>query len=275
MVDKKYFFMAGLPRSGGTLLSAILNQNPDIYVSPQSPLLNILGSAYNQYQSKENKDNDMSYDIYNVLDGIIPLFYESRKEKYIIDRNFSWLDGHPYAILEKHLKNDIKVICPVRDMLEILASWNRLCENDKDNRYDKEILEQDKTDRKMADKRADRFMNFIGSVGDINVKSTAIENLKRVLYPEFKDNILLVEYDDIVGSPIETVNKVYDFLGIDRYSHDLSNIKSDGNYTDAWGIKGHHKLKSELVKEEYDLTSIFSSDTIARYSGMEFWKDMK
>jgi hypothetical protein len=37
--EKKFFFMAGLPRSGGTLLSSILSQNPDVYVSPQSTLL--------------------------------------------------------------------------------------------------------------------------------------------------------------------------------------------------------------------------------------------
>ena len=33
---KKYFFLAGLPRSGNTLLSTILNQNPDLKVSSNS-----------------------------------------------------------------------------------------------------------------------------------------------------------------------------------------------------------------------------------------------
>ena len=37
--QKTYFFLAGLPRAGGTLLGAILNQNPDIYVGPTSPIL--------------------------------------------------------------------------------------------------------------------------------------------------------------------------------------------------------------------------------------------
>ena len=39
---KSIYFLGGLPRSGNTLLSALLNQNPDIYVSPLSPLLNNL-----------------------------------------------------------------------------------------------------------------------------------------------------------------------------------------------------------------------------------------
>tara|TARA_B100001094_G_C18131979_1_gene772800 strand:- start:403 stop:528 length:126 start_codon:yes stop_codon:yes gene_type:complete len=33
---KKIFFISGLPRSGNTLLSSLLNQNPDITVSGQS-----------------------------------------------------------------------------------------------------------------------------------------------------------------------------------------------------------------------------------------------
>lgn len=36
MTNKNIYFMAGLQRSGATVLSAILNQNPDIYASPSS-----------------------------------------------------------------------------------------------------------------------------------------------------------------------------------------------------------------------------------------------
>ena len=79
--------MAGLPRSGSTLLASILNQNPDIYVSAQSPLPNILGAAYNHYQSQENLDSSRFEDIYNVIDHTIPLFYERHPQKYIIDKN--------------------------------------------------------------------------------------------------------------------------------------------------------------------------------------------
>jgi hypothetical protein len=35
---KQFFFMAGMQRSGATVLSAILNQNKDMWVTPASPL---------------------------------------------------------------------------------------------------------------------------------------------------------------------------------------------------------------------------------------------
>jgi sulfotransferase len=267
--NKKYFFMAGLPRSGSTLLASILNQNPDIYVSAQSPLPNMLGAAYNQYQSKENLDSSRFDDIYNVVDNIIPLFYEKHSEKYIIDKNFSWLEPHPYVILEHHLKNNIKVICPVRDIVEILASWNKLCENDKNNEYDKLIIKGDKSKRQMSDKRADFFMNI--SAEESGIKNS-IENMKRILYPQFKDNIMLVEYNDIVLNTKETIGKIYDFLEIEHFEHTFSSLKTTHEYNDIWGAKGHHKIKPEIQKEEYELSKIFSESIIKQYSGLEFWK---
>ena len=267
--DKKFFFMAGLPRSGGTLLSSILNQNPDIYVSPQSTLPNTLGAAYNQYQSKENKDYDQFQNIYNVMETIIPTFYSANSEKYIIDRNFSWLDAHPYVILEHHLKNEIRVVCPVRDILGVLASWNRLCEKDKNNAYDKEILKNYKDKRPMADRRADHFFNMGGAESGLK---ESLENLKRVLYPEFQDKIMLVEYDDLTLNTEETINYVYSFLGIERFAHDYKQIPTSNKYTDHWGIKDHHKVKPTIQRENDDYSKIFSKDTIKKYSGLEFWK---
>ena len=39
---KTYYFMSGLPRSGSTLLSAILNQNPRFYSGPSSPVVSTM-----------------------------------------------------------------------------------------------------------------------------------------------------------------------------------------------------------------------------------------
>lgn len=263
--------MGGLPRSGGTMLSSILNQNPDVYVSPQSVLPNTLGAMYNQYQSKENKDSDQWDNIYRVMESVIPTFYGGHKEKYIVDKNFSWLEPHPYVILEHHLKNPIRVVCPVRNVMDILASWNRLCESDPNNGYDPEIVKVDKTKRPMSDKRADYFMTM---GGDENGIRNGIENLKRILSPQFKENIMLVDYDDLTNNTEEVVSKVYDFFEISYYKADLSNLSTPHTYSDHWGVKGHHRVKSKVERENYVLEDIFSSSIIKKYSGLEFWKDM-
>jgi sulfotransferase len=86
-MNKTFFFMAGLPRSGSTLLSAILNQNPDIYVSPQTDLISmmyLMDSNIPDFESYRAgiKTNDYS----NVLKNLGQMFYSENTEKFIIDK---------------------------------------------------------------------------------------------------------------------------------------------------------------------------------------------
>ena len=46
-MNHTYYFMAGLPRAGGTLLKSIIDQNPEIYAGPVSPVIELM--YYNQY----------------------------------------------------------------------------------------------------------------------------------------------------------------------------------------------------------------------------------
>ena len=44
---KKIFFLVGMPRAGNTLLSSILNQNPDIAVTPNTSPSIFYGTSFN------------------------------------------------------------------------------------------------------------------------------------------------------------------------------------------------------------------------------------
>jgi hypothetical protein len=267
--------MAGLPRSGGTLLSSILNQNPDIYVSPQSALPNILSSTYGQYFSKENKDADQRKNIYWAMDSIIPNFYQGNSEKYIIDRSFSWLAPHLYMMLEQHLKNPIKILFPVRNILEILSSWNRICDNDPENNYDKEILRIDSSESTIYDKRAEYFMVMPCNCGIDHGMITAIENLKRIWLSEFQKNIMIIDYENLVSDTQSVLANTYDFLEIKKYQHRYEELETPHEYKDTWGVKNQHKVKSLISSEKYNISEIFSQDVIDKYSGLEFWKETR
>ena len=52
-MSKKFYFMAGLPRAGSTLLSTLLNQNPRIYSGPSSPVLGAMYGIHEDFQSNE------------------------------------------------------------------------------------------------------------------------------------------------------------------------------------------------------------------------------
>jgi sulfotransferase len=50
---KSYYFISGLPRSGSTLLSGILKQNPDFYADIASPVQGLTGTSIDVITSGE------------------------------------------------------------------------------------------------------------------------------------------------------------------------------------------------------------------------------
>ena len=58
-MNKTLHFLSGLPRSGSTVLAAILNQNPEVQVSTTSGLVHALtGLAETWHREPMLKDND-------------------------------------------------------------------------------------------------------------------------------------------------------------------------------------------------------------------------
>ena len=50
---EKLFYQSSLPRSGSTLLQNILAQNPDIYATPTSGVLELIVGARGNYTNTE------------------------------------------------------------------------------------------------------------------------------------------------------------------------------------------------------------------------------
>ena len=124
-MNKQYFFLAGLPRSGNTLLSSILNQNPDIQVSANSLISEIFYYGVS-LQFNEVFQNFPDYgSLENYLRSIFDSYYQNWDAKYIIDRG-PWGTENNLNILENLFGDDIKIICTVRDITEILASFIKL-----------------------------------------------------------------------------------------------------------------------------------------------------
>ena len=52
-MEKRIYFLAGLPRSGSTLLANILAQNPQIYVTPTSGIVDMLVQVRNSWDRND------------------------------------------------------------------------------------------------------------------------------------------------------------------------------------------------------------------------------
>ena len=92
-MTKKYYFMSGLPRSGSTLLSTLLNQNPEIYSGPSSPVLGVMVGAHEDFLSNElylgyPKPNQAN----EVLGSIIKNYYSDIEKLALNYKKAKWFN---------------------------------------------------------------------------------------------------------------------------------------------------------------------------------------
>ena len=118
---KKIYFMAGLPRSGSTLLSSILNQNPKFYSGPNSSVLNMMISMDNFRNDDMFKAHPNTVSLETILRSIILNFYYYNVKPICIDKNRGWTGYMEYII--KYIDPNPKIICPVRDIKSVLTSF--------------------------------------------------------------------------------------------------------------------------------------------------------
>ena len=257
--NKKIFFLAGLPRAGNTILTSILNQNPNICCTPNSITLEIIKELFLL------KKTDVFYNfpdhksLNNVLDSVFNNYYKDWNYKYIIDRGPAGTIGN-LELVKKYLDPNIKIIFLVRPILEVLASWM-----DWANKTPNNYLKKEGTPTQACH----ALMNKNGQI------MKELKCMSNLLKAENKHHVLFVDYDEIVNKPQKTINNIYKFLGIPKYKHRFKNFKQievNGlKYDDTIFGKGMHTIKTKsLTKTKRNITKILPTEIIQKYGQIKF-----
>ena len=257
--NKKIFFLAGFPRAGNTLLTSILNQNPDIGCTPNSITLEI----YKELFLLKQKDVFLNYpneqSLNNVMDEVYNLYYKNWNYKYIIDRGPAGTPSN-LKVLKKHFKQEIKIIFLVRPLLEVLASWITFSEKEPTCFFNRH-----------ASTRLEKCHYLMDKEGQIMKELKCMNNL---LKPENKHHVHFVDYKEIVEKPEATLKGIYQFLGIPPFKHrfiDLDQVMVNGlGYDDTILGKGVHTIKTKkLIKSKTDV-NILPLEIIKQYGKIKF-----
>jgi hypothetical protein len=270
---KEFFFLAGMQRSGATIISQILNQNPDIWVSPASPLFRMMVTQSQSHNELENIDYNRSAAIDDVIATIPHAFYQDKSAKYIIDKNLNWPNPLGMDLIHKYITQNIKIICPVRNVLDVLVSFDTIINahpDSKNNQMDEQVLAQTLADKPMADRRADFLMRHDRDV------SLSIKFMKQMVMAGHRDLFHFVDYDDFIKDPQKEINKIYAFLEIEKYNHEFENVKDVSHISDdsLTGIKHLHTIRPTIQKISRRPEDVLLPETINRYSGLEFWRNI-
>lgn len=233
-------FVAGLPRSGSTLFQQILGQNPNFYPTPTSGFINFFMNSKRSWKN----NNEFSAEgmekinprINNSFRGMFEGYFndELKDGKIVFDKSRGWVAYIEY-LKEIFQNDDIKIICLVRDVRAILASFETL--------YRKRGIEYPEfgddsfIESQTVEGRANILLRKDGVVG---LPITRLQDALR-RHPK---NLIIVPYKGLLTNPKETLGLVHDALELPKFEYDFNNIKQITTELDVYhGYKGLHNIK--------------------------------
>ena len=253
---EKLKFLSGIPRSGSTLLTSLLNQRPDTYAGNTSNLADMLVVFDGLWETR-------GVSVTAQTDGLkkeecIEVLKQYRYGKIarpiIFDKSTAWPYPKTIEFMMRY-QSEVKIVATVRPINECIASAYKLIatnEETKDSEHIKRII------------------------GDSQFKKYILESYHRLYmgYDKYPDKFLLIEYSDLVSKTQEQMDRISDFIGVEKFTHDINNVAPSGEEDFIWGIKDLHKVRPEVAKQEYSPKELLGDELWEEYSGGEFWNDI-
>jgi sulfotransferase len=254
-------FISGLPRSGSTLLSAVLRQNPRFHAGMTGPV----GSLVDVMLRNMSMANETSIFITDaqreaLLRSVFSTFYDQvPRGDVVFDTNRVWCSRMP--VLDA-LFPRAKVICCVRDVPWIFDSIERLLRLNKFQPSGIFNFEPGGT----VYSRVEGLSAGTGMVG------FSWNALREAFCGEHSDKLLALTYETLTTRPEVAIEAVYDFIGEKQFAHDFDNVEFDADEFDRrLGTPGLHRVGRHV--QAPSRKSLLPPDLIHKYEADTFWRD--
>ena len=259
----KFYFDCGLPRSGSTLLTALLNQNPNIHAGTLSPVFELMYYT-NEILRKEQAQAFPKPKVFQeIVTNNIINYYSDVNNPVVIDKCRAW-PAH-IGMLKKYVTNNPKLICTVRHPLDILASFITLFHKDRTYNF----IDRAMTEQKIPitdDNRCHYMMHPNGIVWEsMNALATAFRQKET-------QHIHFIQYDDLVSNPREVMNHLHVFLQLNPFNYKFNNIVAKNREKDeVYGLPTMHEVRKSINKISKPYHEVLSTDVINKYINYDFW----
>lgn len=229
---KQFVALSGLPRTGSTLLSAILSQNPCIHSEGLSAVCHLM---WNMQQtvltSEEIKTNNKN--IINPLVKSIPsIYYADITKPIIVDRCRSWTLPDNIKMLNTYFDNEPKIIVLVRPLVEVVASIMFLRKENGWTNLDANLF--------------DEYSNPIMRALD-GVKWAKNNN---------NGEFLFITYDELVNDTQTSIDRIYKHCDWKPFVHNFNNVVNkhveNDNFYEA-NLVGLHHIRSTISKRKLNI----------------------
>jgi len=234
---KQFVCLSGLPRTGSTLLSAILCQNPAIHAEGNSAVCQLMwdiSQSCVKTCKEQLRANNRLHTAHDLISQIPHIYYKDIEESIVVDKCRSWTIPDNIELLKKYIGNDFKIIILERPIIEIVKSFAKLYTKNKINKNIGDLL--------------------IPQTEPIMRSIMGISHAKKQCNENQNQNYLFISYDELINEPKETIERIYEFCGWEPFEHDFTNIKSKYVEDDSvYGLNGMHKIRTTIRKRENDI----------------------
>jgi sulfotransferase len=250
-MPQDFHFIAGMPFSGITQLTALLQQNPIFCVAKASPLVPLFSAALDEVGlGADNSATVTESQRLRLLRGLFTNYYADKPGRSVIfDTNRSWVS---YTSELGYVFPQAKFVACVRNMAWVLDSVERVCAM---NPQLRSRLFGSQSESASVASRAVALAKDDGFVG------TAWSAIKQAFQGKQSSNLLVVDYEMLMKEPQTVLELIYNFIEQPMYmAHDLSVL----SVIDEFGDEMFELPTSDSVlpKELFD-----------RYSQYNFWLD--
>jgi sulfotransferase len=259
-MSRTVHLVSGLPRSGSTLLGALLRQNPAIQAAMSSPvavmmdrLLPVMGGG--EYASLFDDDDRLA-----VLLSVFDAYHREATRPVLFDTNRAWCSR--MGIVDR-LFPAARVICCVRDPVWILDSFERAFRR---NPLLVSRLHGMPNNGTVFD-RADALMQPTGSLG------AAWQAFQDAYFGEWAHKLIVVDYDELADEPLRVLGVLYEELGLPPFEHDVSAVSyAGGEGVDAsLNTPGLHAVRPEVSRRHR--RTVLPPQLVGRFANTCFWRD--
>lgn len=224
-VSENIVFLSGLPRTGSTLLTSILSQNPDLHTEGNSALCQLMWDMQVSCQQTEQMLNKPGLSE-KLISELPNMFYENATGS-IIDKCRSWTLPANLELIDKYITKTPKIIVMTRPIIEIVESFV----------FIRKMNGWVNPEQGLLDEGSEPIMRSLAGVN----------HAKQVDDGQF----LFVEYQDLLNDTAVTLEKIYAFCGWKAFKHDLLNIEnSHAEMDELLNLVGLHDIRRIISKRE-------------------------
>ena len=261
----RFAFLAGLPRTGSTVLGTLLSQHPDLHSTRTSVVRDQLNSVkkFALGESPYYDVKDPESPCWAMMRGMLYGAHEHVTKEVVVEKDRGW--SGDVELIRKLTRCEPLILSPVRPIPEIIASFFIIS---------KKIGKQSKIEDelRLAGRDSSPF-----SLSRIIWEKYVYANWRvfKSGYESHPECFLLMEYEDIVNNPKKTMDLITTYLDVSPWAPSITGLKNPNPEADAiYGMPGLHYVKPELKRTSPPAWEVLGNECYDFWASkkLEFWR---